>query len=278
MISSKAKHPNCMYKWMDWIVSPKVNAAGGGVVRRGAGADQGLRPDRRQVPLRRPTTRSTRPTPTGSRTGPRRPATAATTAAPPARTTRRGRRPGRRSRADRRPRRRPDPGRPAGTRPRCWRPASCTATPGPAGRAAGRADGSGSSSPTSARWRCMFVAAFWSTDSFTGALIKQRQLGQLPDPRRASRSTGRIALRTLGVAGDGDRGGRADRAADGVLHGEGRPAAGAPAAGRRDPHPAVGELPGQGVRVADHAQPGRPGGLGAGDRCTCPARATGWSR
>jgi putative spermidine/putrescine transport system substrate-binding protein len=26
MISSKAEHPNCMYKWMDWIVSPKVNA------------------------------------------------------------------------------------------------------------------------------------------------------------------------------------------------------------------------------------------------------------
>ncbi len=26
MISSKAKHPNCMYKWMDWIISPKVNA------------------------------------------------------------------------------------------------------------------------------------------------------------------------------------------------------------------------------------------------------------
>ncbi|HEY2958003.1 MAG TPA: ABC transporter substrate-binding protein [Actinomycetota bacterium] len=25
-ISSKAKHPNCMYMWMDWIVSPKVNA------------------------------------------------------------------------------------------------------------------------------------------------------------------------------------------------------------------------------------------------------------
>ena len=42
MVSSKAKHPNCMYKWMDWIISPKVNAAGGGVVRGGAGADQGL--------------------------------------------------------------------------------------------------------------------------------------------------------------------------------------------------------------------------------------------
>jgi len=26
MISAKAKNPNCMYKWMDWITSPKVNA------------------------------------------------------------------------------------------------------------------------------------------------------------------------------------------------------------------------------------------------------------
>jgi len=26
MIASHAKHPNCMYKWMDWIISPKVNA------------------------------------------------------------------------------------------------------------------------------------------------------------------------------------------------------------------------------------------------------------
>jgi putative spermidine/putrescine transport system substrate-binding protein len=26
MISSEARHPNCMYKWMDWIVSPRVNA------------------------------------------------------------------------------------------------------------------------------------------------------------------------------------------------------------------------------------------------------------
>jgi putative spermidine/putrescine transport system substrate-binding protein len=27
MISSKAKHPNCMYKWMDHIISPEGNAA-----------------------------------------------------------------------------------------------------------------------------------------------------------------------------------------------------------------------------------------------------------
>jgi putative spermidine/putrescine transport system substrate-binding protein len=26
MIASKAAHPNCMYMWMDWIISPKVNA------------------------------------------------------------------------------------------------------------------------------------------------------------------------------------------------------------------------------------------------------------
>lgn len=26
MISSKAAHPNCMYKWMDWITSPEINA------------------------------------------------------------------------------------------------------------------------------------------------------------------------------------------------------------------------------------------------------------
>ena len=26
MLSAKAKHPNCAYKWMDWIISPKVNA------------------------------------------------------------------------------------------------------------------------------------------------------------------------------------------------------------------------------------------------------------
>ena len=26
MIAAKAAHPNCMYKWMDWIVSPEVNA------------------------------------------------------------------------------------------------------------------------------------------------------------------------------------------------------------------------------------------------------------
>jgi putative spermidine/putrescine transport system substrate-binding protein len=26
MLSSESKHPNCMYEWMDWIISPKANA------------------------------------------------------------------------------------------------------------------------------------------------------------------------------------------------------------------------------------------------------------
>jgi putative spermidine/putrescine transport system substrate-binding protein len=26
MVAAKAQHPNCAYKWLDWIVSPKVNA------------------------------------------------------------------------------------------------------------------------------------------------------------------------------------------------------------------------------------------------------------
>jgi len=26
MVAAKAKHPNCAYKWLDWIVSPEVNA------------------------------------------------------------------------------------------------------------------------------------------------------------------------------------------------------------------------------------------------------------
>ncbi|MCW2888482.1 MAG: putative spermidine/putrescine transport system substrate-binding protein [Streptosporangiaceae bacterium] len=26
MVAAKAQHPNCAYKWMDWIISPKVNA------------------------------------------------------------------------------------------------------------------------------------------------------------------------------------------------------------------------------------------------------------
>ena len=45
MICSEAAHPNCMYMWMDFIVSPKVERRGRAVVRRGAGAEQVVRAD-----------------------------------------------------------------------------------------------------------------------------------------------------------------------------------------------------------------------------------------
>ena len=45
MISSEAKHPNCTYMWMDWVVSPKVNAADRRVLRRGAGEREVVRAD-----------------------------------------------------------------------------------------------------------------------------------------------------------------------------------------------------------------------------------------
>ena len=73
MVDAKAPHPNCAYKWMDYIVSPKVNAAGRRVLRRGAGQPEGVRLTTAtrthcdDVPRRR-----TRRTPSRSTSGPRR--------------------------------------------------------------------------------------------------------------------------------------------------------------------------------------------------------------
>ena len=52
MIAAEAEHPNCMYKWMDHIISPTANAGRGGVVRRGALEREGVRRDLRPEPLR----------------------------------------------------------------------------------------------------------------------------------------------------------------------------------------------------------------------------------
>ena len=53
MISSEAAHPNCMYKWMNYIIDPKANAEVAAVVRRGAGAEQGVRPTFKPLRSRR---------------------------------------------------------------------------------------------------------------------------------------------------------------------------------------------------------------------------------
>ena len=52
MIAANAKHPNCMYKWMNYIVSPTGERAGRRVLRRGAGADPGVQVHVRQELLR----------------------------------------------------------------------------------------------------------------------------------------------------------------------------------------------------------------------------------
>ena len=44
MLSAHAQHPNCAYKWMEWVSTPKVQAAAGDLVRRDAG--QHARPAR----------------------------------------------------------------------------------------------------------------------------------------------------------------------------------------------------------------------------------------
>ena len=77
MISSKAKHPNCMYMWMDHIISPEANAQVaewfGEAPANAKSCD--LTADR---PLHDVSTPTTRPTSTRCGTGRRRSPTAAT--------------------------------------------------------------------------------------------------------------------------------------------------------------------------------------------------------
>ena len=52
MISSKAKHPNCMYMWMNHIISPKANAAVAEWFGEAPSNAEGVRGDRGEGPLR----------------------------------------------------------------------------------------------------------------------------------------------------------------------------------------------------------------------------------
>ena len=99
MISSKAKHPNCMYMWMNWIVSPKVNAEVAEFFGEAPAQSTGLRTRPRTRTSAPNTTPKTRRSGSASTTGRRRSPTAAT-AKKTARTTTTGSRPGPRSRAE----------------------------------------------------------------------------------------------------------------------------------------------------------------------------------
>ena len=49
MMSSHAKHPNCMYKWMAWMITPEGPGRGRRVLRRGAGQPEGLHDPRQDL-------------------------------------------------------------------------------------------------------------------------------------------------------------------------------------------------------------------------------------
>ena len=103
MISSKAKHPNCMYMWMNWIVSPKANAEVAEYF--GEAPAQSLACEHTEATkafLRQIPRRTTRRSGSGSTTGRPRSLNAAT-AKTTARTTTTGSAPGPKSKARRRP-------------------------------------------------------------------------------------------------------------------------------------------------------------------------------
>ena len=74
MISSKAAHPNCMYKWMDYIISPEGQRRRDGLLRRGAGQRRrrASRPTSRRPAGATSSTPTTRRTSRTSTTGTRR--------------------------------------------------------------------------------------------------------------------------------------------------------------------------------------------------------------
>ena len=99
--------------------------------------------------------------------------------------------------------------------------------------------------------------------------------GQLPRPlhHRGLPDDHRPHAADRGV---GDRHRRRDRLPDRAVHGQGRLAPAAAAAGDRGAHAAVGVVPREGLRLAGHALRDRPGRV---DRCSRSAStrpATGW--
>ena len=280
MVSAKAAHPNCMYKWMDWIISPKVNAQVAEWFGEAPAQTKACDRDRRQE-ASATTYHALDPayadqisywtTPTkdcgddrgndlqglrGLDAGLDRDQglTAVQEAA----------------------RACPAGGAGPGRRSRGW-PAFLHRAPGL--RLAGLL-----SAPM--LWlvvaylgslAVMFATAFWSVDTLHRRVIRQPTLDNfrtlLTEPVYRT-----IALRSLGVAA-------AVTVVDALIAlpmafymaKVARPRARA-AAGRRDPHPAVGQLPGQGVRVAGHAGRGRRRSTGRWGRSACAGPGYGAGR
>ena len=104
---------------------------------------------------------------------------------------------------------------------------------------------------------CCSSSAFWSTTTSPATSSSELDARQLPDAAHRARSTARSrSARSASPCRDADR--RAARAADRVLHGQGRRSAALRRAARdRDHDAAVGRATWSRVRVAGHAHPRR---------------------
>ena len=108
----------------------------------------------------------------------------------------------------------------------------------------------------------LLLSAFWETDPFTREVVHEptldnfRRIIETPVYRD-------VAWRTIQMAAGRDGRVRCPRVPDRVLHGTRRIATDAKPPRRRSPHAAVGELPREGVRVADDPLRGRRDQLGA---------------
>ena len=233
MISSKAKNPNCMYMWMDHIISPKANAAvaewfGEAPSNAKSCAETAVKnhceifhADDEDYFYQ-----------VAYWTTPRR--SAATIAERSARTTPSGSRPGRRSRAE--------PQAPLRAGPAC----SCRCcSAGPVGWLVVAYLGS---------LAVLFVAASGGSTRSRGQVVHDYSLQNFQTLIEND------VYRTIVAPHDADRRGgdghrRAAGVPDRVLHGQDRAAARARAAGRRGADAAVVELPGEGLRLADRSWP-----------------------
>ena len=260
MISSKAKHPNCMYLWMDHIISPKANADATEYFGEAPSSKEAcaLTADKNHCKTFHAEDEeyfeqiwywTTPQADCGDDRG------------RSARTTPSGPRPGRRSRGR--------PSRPLRDSRR--RPGS------PPGGASLR---SCYRHPRLRVGLLLTPPLSWLVLAYLGSLARALRGGVLA--ARPVHLAGRPRLRlpelpaALGerrlphdhAPDDRDRGGRdrdrrPARVPDRVLHGEGRVAADAEPARRRGPAAALGELPGQGLRLADHPAGERDPELGA---------------
>ena len=120
----------------------------------------------------------------------------------------------------------------------------------------------------------LFITSLWTQNDFTGNIERVWTLDNFGtcSPIEVYRT---ITLRTIGIAAAGHGHRRGPGVPDRALHGQGRLAADAAAAGDRGADAAVGVVPREGLRLARDALRGRADRLDRGAVRARHARATG---